>query len=168
MVSGLDGDAAAHGRLLDAMSRYLRAYFRNRLSADPADMEDLVQDVLLAIHVKRHTYDRSLPFTPWAFAIARYRLLDHYRHRPRPTADLDDVEALFADQSAEDCEARHDVGVLLARLPASQRGLMEDVKIRGLSMDEAGARRGMSAAAVRVSIHRGLQALMKGVRDENR
>lgn len=168
MLSGLDGDAVAYGRLLDAMSRYLRAYFRNRLRADPADLEDLVQDVLLAIHVKRHTYERGRPFTPWAYAIARYRLLDHFRHRPQPTVSLDGVEALFADQSAEDCESRRDVDVLLARLPVAQRGLMEDVKIRGLSMDEAGARRGMSAAAVRVSIHRGLKALMKGVRDEHR
>ena len=169
MLQGLDGDAAAHSRLLDAMSGYLRAYFRRRLGANAPELEDLVQDALLAIHVKRHTFDREMPFTPWAYALARYRLLDHFRQaRRRPTLPIDGVGALFAEENAEEGAVRRDVEILLARLPDGQRALMRDVKLSGLSMDEAGGKRGMSAASVRVSIHRGLQALMKGVRDEDR
>ena len=168
MLRGLDGDAAAHGRLLDAMGRYLRAYYRRRLGADAADLEDMVQDTLLAIHLKRHTFDRSLPFRPWAYALAHYRLLDHFRRRrARPTVPIDGVEGLFAVEDAEEGAVRRDVEVLLSRLPGRQRSLVADVKLEGLSMDEAGAKRGMSAAAVRVSLHRGLRALMQGVRDED-
>lgn len=168
MLRGLDGDAAAHSQLLGAMSRYLRAYYRRRLGGDAADLEDLVQDTLLSIHLKRRTFDRSLPFTPWAYALARYRLLDHFRrNRARPTVAINDVEGLFAIEDAEEGVVRRDVEVLLSRLPGRQRGLVADVKLEGLSMDEAGRKRGMSAAAVRVSLHRGLRALMQGVRDEN-
>jgi RNA polymerase sigma-70 factor (ECF subfamily) len=169
MLRGLDGDAQAHAALLSAMSGYLRGYFGRRLGAGAADLEDLVQDTLLAIHLKRASYDRSLPFTPWAYALARYKLLDHFRRTGvRKQVPLEDAGDLFALENPEEGAVRRDVSKLLGALPEKQRRLVEDVKLRGLSMEEAGVRAGISEGAAKVSVHRSMQAMSRKVRDENR
>ena len=169
MLRGLAGDAAAHAALLSAMSGYLRGYFSRRLGAGAADVEDLVQDTLLAIHLRRATYDPAQPFTPWAYAVARYKLLDHFRRvGVRKTVPLEDAGDLFAHENPEEGAVRRDVGKLLDALPARQRQLMRDVKLTGLSMEEAAAKSGMSVTAVKVSVHRGMKTMSGKVRDEDR
>jgi RNA polymerase sigma-70 factor (ECF subfamily) len=74
MLASLDGDAASHRALLERLSRHLRAYYKGKLSGigrGVSDAEDLVQDALLAIHIKRHNYDPAELLTPWVYAIAR-------------------------------------------------------------------------------------------------
>src|ERR1700680_5171257 len=87
MLAGLDGDAAAHKALLTRLSANLRAYFKThlaRIGKGSGDAEDLVQETLIALHTRRHTYDRSKPLTPWVYAIARYRLPDFLRPTRAP------------------------------------------------------------------------------------
>lgn len=169
MLRGLDGDSAAQRDLLSALSGYLRAYFARRLGRDASDIEDLVQETLLAVHLKRASYDRAQPFTPWAYGVARYKLLDHYRRiGSRAEAPLEDAGVLFAADDAAPREARRDLGRLLDGLPERQRNLVRDVKITGLSIEEASQRSGMSASAVKVSIHRAVQAMARRARDEDR
>jgi RNA polymerase sigma-70 factor (ECF subfamily) len=74
MLAGLDGDEVSHKALLMKLSAYLRAYFKGqlmRIGRGPTDAEDLVQETLIALHTRRHTYDRSQLLTPWVYAIAR-------------------------------------------------------------------------------------------------
>jgi RNA polymerase sigma-70 factor (ECF subfamily) len=169
MLRGLAGEARAHGEMLTAMSRYLRGYFGRRLGAGASDLEDLVQDTLLAIHLKRETYDPAQPFTPWAYMLARYKLLDHYRRGGiRATVPIEDADDLFATDNPEEGAVRRDLGKLLASLPERQAGLLRDVKLTGLSMEEAAAKSGMTVTAVKVSVHRGLKALARKVADEDR
>jgi RNA polymerase sigma-70 factor (ECF subfamily) len=169
MLRGLAGEARAHGELLTAMSRYLRGYFGKRLGAGAADVEDLVQDTLLAIHLKRETYDPALPFTPWAYMLARYKLLDHFRRvGAQRSVPIEDAGVLFAADNPEEGAVRRDLGKLLAVLPPRQSQLMQDVKITGLSMEEAAAKSGMSVSAVKVSVHRGLKIMARKARDEDR
>ena len=159
MLRGLAGEAQAHAALLSAMSGYLRGYFGRRLGAGAADAEDLVQDTLLAIHLRRGTYDPAQPFTPWAYAVARYKLLDHFRRvGVRKSVPLEDAGDLFAVENPEEGAVRRDLGKLLSALPKRQRQLVEDVKITGLSMEEAAAKSGMSVTAVKVSVHRSMKA----------
>jgi RNA polymerase sigma-70 factor (ECF subfamily) len=169
MLRGLAGEAKAHGEMLTQMSRYLRGYFGRRLGAGAGELEDLVQDTLLAIHLKRETYDPAQPFTPWAYMLARYKLLDHYRKTgSRKTVPIEDAGELLALDNPEEGAVRRDLGRLLSSLPARQGQLLHDVKITGLSMEEAATKAGMSVAAVKVSLHRSLKALAKKVRDEDR
>jgi RNA polymerase sigma-70 factor (ECF subfamily) len=169
MLRGLAGDAGAHGRLLSELSGYLRRYFARRLGADAADVEDLVQEALLAIHLKRATYDPERPFTPWAYALARYKLLDFFRRAGvRRTAPLEEAEALFERVEIEPGAVSADLEKMLGGLNERQSGLIRDVKITGLSMEEASAKTGMTVGAVKVSVHRAMQAMMKRVRDEDR
>src|SRR3569832_132872 len=97
MLGALAGDGPAYARLLTELGALLRRYFERRLS-DAAEAEDLVQETLLAVHSRRQTYEPSRPFTAWAYAIARYKLIDHFRRRrARPTTPLDDnIHELFA------------------------------------------------------------------------
>ncbi len=168
MIAALDGDVGAYAELLGALSGFLRGYFRRCLGDGAADVEDLVQESVLAIHLKRALYDRAQPLTPWVYAIARYKLLDHFRRiGARRTVPLDDAGDLYAVENSEEGAVRRDVQTLLSKLPPRQRALMRDVKITGLSMEEAAARSGMSVTAVKVSVHRGMKRLEKEVGDED-
>ncbi len=143
MVAALGGDNAAYRALLGALTPHLRAYFTRRLG--PTDAEDLVQETLIAIHTKRATYDPALPFTAWLHAIARYKLIDHFRRmKLRRTLPLEDAESVVADSEAENVAARRDVEQLLAKLPEKKRALVRQVKIEGLSTAEAASRSGIS------------------------
>jgi len=168
MIRSLQGDPGAHRELLAALGRYLRAYFGRRLGAGAAELEDLVQETLLAVHLKRESYDRSLPFTPWAYAFARYKLIDHLRRRKRSIhVPLEDAGALFAAEEAEEGARHTDLDRILQRLPERQRTLIEEVKLQGLSVEEAARKRGVTAVSARVMLHRSLKWLNQALRDEN-
>ena len=168
MLRGLAGDAAAHAELLGMMAKYLRGFLARKMGRNAADLEDLVQESLLAIHLKRDTYDTSQPFTAWAFTIARYKLIDWFRrNRVRRTESLDEASDLFGSDDTEEVATRRDLGKLVATLPEKQRTLLEDVKITGLSNAEAARKAGMTEGAVKVSVHRSLQALMRRARNED-
>ena len=86
MLASLDGDSASYRSLLDGLSRRLRAYYKGKLAGigrGVAEAEDLVQETVLAIHLKRHTYDPAEPLTPWVHAVARYKLIDFPASNPR-------------------------------------------------------------------------------------
>lgn len=169
MVAGLAGDRRAHHDLLSGLAPFLRGFFRRRMGDGAADAEDLVQETLLAVHLKRDTYDAAQPFTPWVWAIARYKLIDHFRRvGARRAVPLEDAGDLFADATVEEGAVRRDVSRLLATLPARQRALFLDVKLTGLSIGEAADRAGMSETAAKVSLHRGMKALNAKVDHEDR
>lgn len=160
MLRGLDGDAGAWRVLLTDLGAHLRPFFARRLFDGGADAEDLVQETLIAIHAKRTTWDRHQPFSSWAFAIARHKLIDHLRRRGRrPTHPLDEASELFADHTVEDGATQADLSRCLSLLPARQRRLIEDVRLKGLTVAEAAANHGYTLTAAKVSIHRSMKSL---------
>jgi RNA polymerase sigma-70 factor, ECF subfamily len=167
LLRGLAGDAQAYHAFLRQLSAYLRGFLRGRLSRLPDEVEDLVQEILLAIHNQRHTYDSSQPLTAWVHAIARYKLIDLLRRRAGREAlndPLDDELALFSRSDTEADDARRDLGVLLQQLPDGQRLPIVHMKLQGLSVAETAKLTGMSESAVKVGVHRGLKALAAMIR----
>jgi RNA polymerase sigma-70 factor (ECF subfamily) len=167
LLRGLAGDAAAYRAFLQALTSHLRAFLRKRLAQLPDDVEDLVQETLLAVHNQRHTYDPGQPLTAWVHAIARYKLADLMRRRAlheQRNDPLDDENEIFAASDDGAAEARRDLGVLLATLPDRQRLPIVHVKLEGLSVQETARLTGMSESAVKVGIHRGLKALAARIR----
>jgi RNA polymerase sigma factor (sigma-70 family) len=165
-LRGLDGEHAAYQAFLQKLSAHLRAFLRRRLFGWPDDVEDLVQDCLLAMHNKRHTYQSDQPLTAWVHAIARYKLIDLLRSKSVHEAlhdPLDDDLAVFAESSTDAGDARRDLTGLLQTLPDRQRLPIEHVKLKGLSVAETAALLGMSESAVKIGIHRGLKALARRV-----
>jgi RNA polymerase sigma-70 factor (ECF subfamily) len=164
LLQGLAGDGDAYHAFLKDLSQHLRAYFRRRLSGLPDEVEDLVQEVLLAVHNQRHTYEPQQLLTPWVYAIARYKLVDLLRRRADREAlhePLDDELGLFAASDTEAAVAHRDVMQLLAQLPERQRLPIRLLKLDGLSVVEAAKATGMSESAIKVGVHRGLKALAK-------
>ena len=140
----------------------MRAFLRRRLSQLPDDVEDLVQETLLAVHTRRHTYRPDQPLTAWVHAIARYRMVDLLRARGRREAlndPLDDELEVFAASDTDAAEARRDLGKLLAVLPKRARSLIVKVRLEGMSIAETAQATGMSESAVKVGLHRSLKAL---------
>lgn len=167
MLAGLQGDAPAYRVLLEMLQRQLAGYFRRRLGGAGADTDDLVQDVLIAIHTRRGTYDRTQPFTAWAYAIARHKLLDHFRRSHRvASVPIEDGATLFVDDESASVDARHDLEKALATLPPATRELIRDIKLREFTNAEAAAARGMTETAVKVAVHRGLRKLAAALRPE--
>jgi RNA polymerase sigma-70 factor (ECF subfamily) len=159
MLAGLAGEAGPYRRLLDELSGLLRAYYRRRVPPG-VDAEDLVQETLIAVHTRRATYDAGQPFTAWAYAIARYKLIDALRRgRAHLRAPAEAAEALFVTAGAEAAMASRDLERVMAELPPRTRDLIRDVKLEGLSTREAAQKHGMSESAVKVAVHRGLKAL---------
>lgn len=159
MLAGLDGSASAHARLLGAVRPLIAAFLSRRLSGNPSDVEDLVQEVLIALHTGRMTYDRSRPFAPWLFAIARRKLIDHFR-RTRQTVPVDSVADILRTESFEEASnSAFDMERLLSRLPAKQAHAIRAMKLAGLSAVEAASDAGISVSDVKISVHRGLRRL---------
>jgi RNA polymerase sigma-70 factor, ECF subfamily len=168
MVAGLTGDAVAHRELLDRLSHRLRAYYKSRLARvgrGATEAEDLVQEVLLAIHVRRHTYDPTEPLTPWVYAIARYKLIDHLR-RTRASmthVPLEQAKEVMARDDHAAAESAYDLHRLLNTLPEKMRRAIQCVKLDGLSVAEAARRCRMSEPAMKINVHRGLRALAASI-----
>lgn len=169
MLDGMAGDSAAYHSFLKELSTHLRAFLRKRLSRLPDEVEDLVQESLLAIHNQRHTYDAAQPLSAWVQAIARYKLVDYLRRRATKdalTETLDEGMDVFLATDVAAADARRDVLQLLDALPDGQRLPIIQTKIEGLSVKEAAQRSGMSESAVKVAVHRGLKALAARMRGE--
>ncbi len=163
-LQALTGDESAYRVFLQRLAGHLRAYLGRRLFGWPDDVEDLVQECLLAIHNKRHTYEPAQPLSAWVHAIARHKLIDLLRARAVREAlhdPLDEAAELFAADDLHAHEARRDVLGLLDQLPDKQRLPILHVKIEGLSVAETARRTGLSESAVKVGIHRGLKVLAR-------
>lgn len=163
MRAGRSGDEAAYRRLLEALTRRLRVVVKNglrRYGRGDEDIEDVVQETLLAIHLKRHTWDENQPIEPWVRAIAHHKLVDSLRRRGfRQLVDINDYsEDLSVPATAESDDAR-ECADLLAALTPRQRELVEAISIEGRSAREVGDRLGMSEGAVRVALHRALKTM---------
>jgi len=167
LVSGLGGDAASYHAFLTKLSAHLRGFFRRRMSGLPDDVEDLVQETLLAVHNQRHTYDPGQPLTVWVYAIARYKLVDLLRHRAGHdlrNEPFDDELDVLAHNDAEAAAARLDLAKLLEQLPDRQSLPILCTKLKGMSVVETARATGMSESAVKVNVHRGLRALAAMIR----
>jgi RNA polymerase sigma-70 factor (ECF subfamily) len=170
---GVAGDAACYREFLVMVESMLRGYFRRRLSERAADVDDLVQEAVLAVHHRTHTFDGKAPVTVWIHAIARHKFIDLLRADTsraalfEPTGDAVADTAGSADSdSLAAWQAQWDVRRLLATLPLKQRVAIEAVKIDGLSTGDAARRTGLSESAVKVNVHRGLRALIARVATE--
>lgn len=163
-LAGLDGDAGAYHRFLQRLGALLRGYFRRRLQQLPDEVEDLVQETLMAVHAQRQTYRRGEPLTAWVHAVARYKLVDLWRRRERHDAlnePLDDDLAVFSAADHEAGDSRRDLSRLLDRLPTNQRLPILHTKVEGLSVQETAQLTGLSESAVKVGVHRGLKTLAR-------
>jgi RNA polymerase sigma-70 factor (ECF subfamily) len=163
------GDELAYREALRLIAGRLRHYFRRHLMNLPDDVEDLVQETLLALHLHRGSYDPSQPVSAWVLGISRHKLMDLYRRRGRREAlhePIDGLEDYLAAEEPGETLANVDLRSLLEELPKAQRIAIEMTKLEGLSVTQASKRTGVSESAIKVQVHRGLKRLAALVRKE--
>ena len=170
MRLAISGDSAAYQRLLKAVTPVLRAGARRGLAraGQPTDQsEDVVQDILLAVHLKRHTWDVNAPFAPWLFAIARNKLIDALRRRGRRVfVNIDDFAETIPDAPAAETASAGEVANLLQALPQRQREVLQSIAVESASIKDTAAKFSMSEGAVRVALHRALSGLTAKLREQ--
>jgi RNA polymerase sigma-70 factor, ECF subfamily len=163
MMAAMAGDESAYRRLLGEIGRSARAMARAafaRARIGDADIEDAVQETLLAIHLKRHTWDSSQKLGPWVNAIARHKIIDAMRRRGARRAEpIENFEDFLAAPEAEDPHALSDARKLLESLAPRQRDIVQSISLDGQSIAATAARLSMSEVAVRVALHRALKSL---------
>src|SRR5690349_4910164 len=155
MRSAIAGDSAAYHRLLKAVTPVLRAASRRglaRAGQPPDQAEDIVQEILLAVHLKRHTWDVNAPFAPWLFAIARNKLIDMLRRRGRRVfVNIDDFSETLADAPPAPTVAHGEVEAQLKTLPQRQREVLQSIAVEASSIKQTAEKFAMSEGAVRVA-----------------
>jgi RNA polymerase sigma-70 factor (ECF subfamily) len=163
MRQALEGNEAAYRCLLAGVAARLRGQLRGRLSgfgASDVDAEDVVQETLLAIHLKRHTWNRVERFEPWLAAVARNKLIDAMRRRGRRVElPIEEVEACLADDSQPDQDNALDVPVLLSQLGRRAQQIVRLISIEGEDVRTVARRLDMTEVNVRVTLHRSLKSL---------
>ncbi|TPI17251.1 sigma-70 family RNA polymerase sigma factor [Mesorhizobium sp. B4-1-3] len=159
--AAIAGDERAYADFLHRIAVLVRGFVRRKIVQGGVDPEDVVQETLLAIHVKRHTWRPDAPVLPWIYAIARFKLIDAFRRRGRRIeVEIDEIAEIFAEPEAETVSER-DISRALDGLPPAQRSVVSSISVDGHSIGETATKLGISETAVRVSLHRGLAAIAK-------
>lgn len=168
MRASMGGDSSAYHRLLHELAAMLhglasRGFAHHRLSRE--DVDDVVQETLLAVHLKRHTWDQSKPLLPWVRAVARNKLIDNLRRRgPGTHLPIDDVSESLADDRESSLMNSVDAKNVIAKLKGREREIVLAISVEGASARQVAQRLGMTEGAVRVALHRALQSLAKAFR----
>jgi RNA polymerase sigma factor (sigma-70 family) len=155
------GDERAYAAFLRQVAPIVRGIARARGAGLGNDaVEDIVQETLLAIHQKRHTWREDLPVRPWLYAIVRYKVVDAFRARGRrvqlPIEDF--AEVLPAAPEPDPTERRDAERVIDALDPRSAR-IVRAIGLDGQSIAQTSAELDMTEGAVRVALHRALKKL---------
>lgn len=171
MRAAIAGDPSAYRQLLSEIAPQIRATVRNaleRCGRGNAEVEDIVQDVLIAVHLKRHTWDPALPLAPWLNAVTRHKIIDALRRRGMTTmVPINDVEHTLADNSVRQPE-HGDADRMLAALPEKQQRIVRAMTLDDRSAADVGQEMKMSEGAVRVALHRALKTLAGFYRKSDR
>jgi RNA polymerase sigma-70 factor (ECF subfamily) len=156
------GDERAYADFLHRIAALVRGFAQRKIVKGGVDAEDVVQETLLAIHLKRHTWRTDAPVLPWIYAIARFKLIDAFRRRgQRIEVEVGEIAETFAAPQPAETASERDVTRALDCLSPGQRSVVSAISVEGHSINETAIRLGMSETAVRVALHRGLAAIAK-------
>ncbi len=155
------GDQRAYASFLAAVAPIVRGIARSRGSGlGPDACEDIVQETLLAIHQKRHTWRDDAPVRPWLYAIVRYKVVDAFRARGRRVhVQIDDLADVLPAETAVDLTERSDAERVIAKLDPRSARIVRAIGLEGASIAELAVTLEMTETAVRVALHRGLKKL---------
>ena len=170
MRAAIAGDAVAYKALLADLAKAFRVTVRATVARSGygnEDVEDIVQETLLAVHLKRDSWNPELPFSPWVNAIARYKVADTMRRRGRRmSVPIDDFADIIPAPETADSEIA-DAGRLIGRLDARAQRIVRAISLEGLSTSQVAVELGLTDGAIRVALHRALQKLAEIYRSDN-
>ena len=154
MRKSLEGDQLAYANLLRETARLLRPFLSKRLSFE-SEIDDLLQEILISIHKARHTYDGKRPYTPWVYAIAKFRLQDylraHYADQLRHSVELSELENILHEDVTESTLSYESISGEIQKLPEKQAVILQLIHQEGYTAKEVAAKLGMNESAVKVA-----------------
>ena len=156
MQAAQQGDESSYVQLLREVGEWLKRYYTRRIHLSQVD--DLVQETLMSIHAKRHTYDPNQPFGPWLAAVARHRWIDQLRKQSRAT-EVELFDTIAATDRTDEGTYASDLEVMMRDIPEKQAQVIRLVKIEGHSIAEVSKATGHSESSVKVMIHRGIKRM---------
>lgn len=160
LLAGLGGDQVAYGKFLSTITPMLRRMVGRRLAN--ADVEDVVQEVLISIHKARHTYDGQRPIMPWLASITSFRITDHlrkhYSQMRHQSVDIADYENILSDVT-EDTSSNESVNELLSDVPEKHKKILTMMHVEGYTAKEIGKQMSMNESAVKVAAHRAIKKI---------
>lgn len=174
MRKAQDGDSASYVILLQKVQVMVKQFVDNsftRLGLKSfGGQDDVVQEVLLAIHDKRSAFDETQFFLPWMYAIARYKIIDYFRRNKKNvyssiSLSTEDELIAFDISVVTEFGTHYDVENLFNLLPEKQREILMMVKLQGFSIEEVEKKTGYSGSDIKVSIHRALKFLQQKVQE---
>ncbi|PLL10096.1 sigD protein [Tabrizicola sp. TH137] len=155
------GDNKSYATFLHKITPVLRGVVRARGGGlSDAACEDVLQEVLLAVHLKRHTWQTNAPVRPWLYAIARYKVVDAFRARGgKIEVPIEDFNEILEAEAGPDPTEAADMAKMIGLLDDRSGRLVRMIGIEGASTAEAGRVLNMTEGAVRVALHRAFKTL---------
>jgi RNA polymerase sigma factor (sigma-70 family) len=168
MLQAISGNESAYRQVLSLVAPAVRAKVKRhvRLHQNDEDAEDVVQEILLAIHLKRGSWDQSRPFAPWVWGIVRYKIIDVLRRRGAKLEDNTELTDELFDTADTYEGAGGDVERLLSRLKDRDQTIVRRSSLQGATPTQIATELGMTEGAVRVALHRALKQLAALCRQE--
>ena len=164
LLAGLKGDNARYAAFLRELTPILRRVIARRIQQ--ADVEDVLQEVLISLHKARHTYDGGRPIMPWVIAIARFRITDHlrkhYTSRRDKTVDISGLENILTDVT-ESTDDRESIDELLQDVPAREKRILTLMHVEGYTAKQVAEQLNMKESAVKVAAHRAVKKIREAM-----
>src|SRR5689334_10994026 len=148
----LEGDREGFSRLYDLYAPLVHGILLARVPR--VEVDDLVQDIFLHAFRKLHTLRDGSSFGPWIAMIARNRAVDFHR-RSRETVEISEDLPGSDKQEAREAEILE----LIRSLPEAYHETLVLRLVEGMTGPEIATRTGLTAASVRVNLHRGIKLL---------
>jgi RNA polymerase sigma-70 factor (ECF subfamily) len=169
------GDGVAYERLLKDIALVLRRLVRARLvkvGLSAHEAEDVVQEILIGLHAKRHTWDETRPFLPWLYTITRYKFIDTARRLRREASHrveitMDELSEIFEAPVEDTDRSMLDLERYLGTLPQGQEKVVRALALDGATVRVTAENLHTSEGAVRVLFHRALRRLSAGAQSNN-
>jgi RNA polymerase sigma-70 factor (ECF subfamily) len=160
LCSGIGGNQTDYAKFLKKISSLLRPFVAKKITS--ADVEDVLQEILISIHKARHTYDGERPIMPWIISIARFRMADYFRkyyaQMRHKVVDNEEMENIFADVTNEVFD-NEPIDELLEEVTLQNKQILTLIHVEGYTAKEVGAKIGMNESAVKVAAHRAIKKI---------
>jgi RNA polymerase sigma-70 factor, ECF subfamily len=148
----LNGERDRFARLYEMYAPMVHGILLARVPR--AEVDDLVQDIFLHALRKLHTLRNADAFGGWLAMIARNRAMDFYRSS-RETVEVTEKTAVAKSPNRTAMEILD----LIRALPEAYRETLVLRFVEGMTGPEIASRTGLTAASVRVNLHRGVKLL---------
>ena len=168
------GNAEVVADLWDRFAGGLRGFITTRVR-NPADVEDILQDVFVKVQRGAHGVRDTERLTTWIFRIANHAIIDHYRSAPRrrevPVEEFErvdgvpGVDAAIDDQAVVRARMAACVRPLIQELPDRYREALEMVELQGMAQTEAARVLGLSVSGMKSRVQRARSQVLDRLND---